>query len=64
MLQPKRSYYLKNGDKFSKFRPEWLLAWVKMEGKEPRQFIVDKIANLKQGLKMDEDCQNFVNNAD
>jgi len=30
LLQKKKSYYLKCDNKFSKFRPEWLIAWVKM----------------------------------
>lgn len=51
MLNTKHSYYLKNGNKFNKYRPEWLLAFVKMNNVEPSMHIVDINPAVKQGMK-------------
>ena len=57
MLNTKRSYYLKNGLKFNKYRPEWLLAYVKMNNVEPSLHIVDINPAVKQGMKPVEEKQ-------
>lgn len=60
MLNTKRSYYLKNGNKFNKYRPEWLLAYVKMNNVEPSMHIVDINPAVKQGMKpTDQKIEQF-----
>lgn len=50
MLVKKVSYYLKKGDKFSKFRPGYLWAWVMEQGQPPKPFIVDWKKGMSQGV--------------
>lgn len=54
LLGRKRFHYLENEGKFHKYRPEWCLAYVKMNNTQPIRVILDKVAGLKQGLKPQE----------